>query len=70
MSGIVVHGIPGSPYVRSALLGLEEKRIPYRLAIMPMGAARTSGVPAAGNPSGASRPWTMAISVCTRRRRS
>ena len=41
MSGIVVHGIPGSPYVRSALLGLEEKQIPYRLAIMPFGAART-----------------------------
>lgn len=41
MSGIVVHGIPGSPYVRSALLGFEEKRVPYRLAIMPMGAART-----------------------------
>jgi glutathione S-transferase len=41
MSGIVVHGIPGSPYLRSALLGLEEKRLPYRLAIMPMGAART-----------------------------
>ena len=41
MSGIVVHGIPGSPYVRSALLGFEEKGVPYRLAIMPMGAART-----------------------------
>jgi glutathione S-transferase len=41
MSGIVIHGIPGSPYVRSALLGLEEKRLPYRLAIMPMGSART-----------------------------
>jgi glutathione S-transferase len=34
MSGIVVHGVPGSPYVRSALLGLEEKKVPYRLAIM------------------------------------
>lgn len=41
MSGIVIHGIPGSPYVRSALLGFEEKRVPYRLAVMPMGAART-----------------------------
>jgi|SRR6185312_14857611 len=41
MSGIVVHGIPGSPYVRSALLGFEEKGVPYRLAVMPMGAART-----------------------------
>jgi glutathione S-transferase len=27
--------------VRSALLGFEEKRVPYRLGIMPMGAART-----------------------------
>jgi glutathione S-transferase len=41
MSGIVIHGIPGSPYVRSALLGPEEKQIPYRLAVMPFGAART-----------------------------
>ncbi len=42
MSGIVVHGIPGSPYVRSALLGFEEKQVPYRFAVMPFGAARTS----------------------------
>ncbi len=42
MSGIVVHGIPGSPYVRSALLGFEEKQVPYRFAAMPFGAARTS----------------------------
>jgi len=41
MSGIVVHGIPGSPYVRSALLGFEEKQVPYRLAVMPFGSART-----------------------------
>ena len=41
MSGIVVHGIPGSPYVRSALLGLEEKQIPYRFAVMPFGSARS-----------------------------
>lgn len=42
MSGIVVHGIPGSPYVRSALLGFEEKQVPYRFAVMPFGSARTS----------------------------
>ncbi len=39
-SGIVVHGIPGSPYLRSALLGVEEKQLPYRLAVLPFGAAR------------------------------
>ena len=38
---IVVHGIPGSPYVRSVLLGLEEKRLPWRLAAMGMGEHRT-----------------------------
>jgi glutathione S-transferase len=41
MSGIVVHGIPGSPYLRSALLGVEEKQLPYRLAALPFGGART-----------------------------
>jgi glutathione S-transferase len=37
METFVVHGIPGSPYVRSALLGLEEKGLPYRLAAMGFG---------------------------------
>jgi len=37
---IVVHGVPGSPYLRSALLGLEEKGIPYQLAAMAFGAHR------------------------------
>jgi glutathione S-transferase len=37
MAGFVVHGIPGSPYVRAALLVLEEKRAPYQLAAMPFG---------------------------------
>ena len=37
MSDIVIHGVPGSPYVRSALLGFEERGIPYRLAVMPLG---------------------------------
>ncbi len=41
MSGIVVHGVPGSPYVRSALLGLEEKNVPYRLAILSPGSVRS-----------------------------
>jgi glutathione S-transferase len=38
MSGFIVHGIPGSPYVRAAVLVLEEKRAPYRFAAMPFGA--------------------------------
>jgi glutathione S-transferase len=37
MSGFVVHGIPGSPYVRAALLVLEEKRAPYHFAAMRFG---------------------------------
>lgn len=37
METFVVHGIPGSPYVRAALLGLEEKGLPYRLAAMGFG---------------------------------
>ena len=40
MSDIVIHGVPGSPYVRSALLGFEERSIPYRLAALPPGAHR------------------------------
>lgn len=41
MSEFVVHGVPGSPYLRSALLGLEEKRADYRLAAMAMGEAKS-----------------------------
>jgi glutathione S-transferase len=41
MSGFVVHGIPGSPYVRAALLVLEEKRVPYRFAAMGFGTTKT-----------------------------
>ena len=37
MSGMIVHGIPGSPYVRAALLTLEEKGAPYQLAAMQFG---------------------------------
>jgi glutathione S-transferase len=37
MSGFVIHGIPGSPYVRAALLALEEKQAPYHFAAMPFG---------------------------------
>src|ERR1700687_5224583 len=37
MAAITIHGVPGSPYVRSALLGLEEKGVSYRLAVMARG---------------------------------
>jgi glutathione S-transferase len=42
MAPIIVHGIPGSPYVRMPLLACEEKGAPYRLAAMPFGSNRTS----------------------------
>jgi glutathione S-transferase len=34
---IVIHGVPGSPYVRKPLLVCEEKGAPYRLAAMAFG---------------------------------
>ena len=37
MSEFVVYGIPGSPYLRAALLGLEEKGADYRLQALGMG---------------------------------
>jgi glutathione S-transferase len=37
MTSIIVHGIPGSPYVRKPLLVCEEKGAPYRLAAMAFG---------------------------------
>lgn len=36
--GVTVYGVIGSPYLRGALLGLEERDVPYRLAAIPMGA--------------------------------
>jgi glutathione S-transferase len=33
MSEFTVYGVPGSPYVRAALLGLHEKSAPWRLAV-------------------------------------
>jgi glutathione S-transferase len=38
MSDFTIYGVPGSPYVRAALLGLEEKRCAWRLHAMPFGA--------------------------------
>jgi len=34
---MIVHGVPGSPYVRAALLTLEEKGADYELAAMKLG---------------------------------
>jgi glutathione S-transferase len=36
-SDMIVYGVPGSPYVRAALLTLEEKNAPYKLAAMAPG---------------------------------
>jgi len=41
MTDFVIHGIPGSPYVRAPLLALEEKRLSWRLDPLPMGGNRT-----------------------------
>ncbi len=40
-SKMIVHGIPGSPYVRAALLTLEEKGADYELAAMAFGTLET-----------------------------
>jgi glutathione S-transferase len=40
MAEIAVYGIPGSPLVRAALLGLEEKGVPYRLQALSVGENR------------------------------
>ena len=35
---VVVHGVVGSPYLRGALLGLEEREVAYQLNAIPLGA--------------------------------
>jgi glutathione S-transferase len=42
MTEFVIHGIPGSPYVRAPLLAREEKGLSWRLDPLPMGGNRTS----------------------------
>ena len=37
MAGMIVYGIPGSPYVRAALLALEEKGAEHQLAALQFG---------------------------------
>lgn len=39
-SGMIVHGVPGSPYVRAALLALEEKSADYEFTAMALGALK------------------------------
>jgi glutathione S-transferase len=41
MSEVIIYGVPGSPYVRKALLVCEEKGAPYRLSALAMGEAKT-----------------------------
>lgn len=41
MPEIIIHGIPGSPYVRMPLIACEEKGASYRLAAMGFGATKT-----------------------------
>jgi glutathione S-transferase len=43
MSEFVIHGIPGSPYVRAPLLALEEKGADWSLAALGMGQHRAPG---------------------------
>ncbi len=40
MAEIVAYGIVGSPYLRAALLGFEEKNVPYRVVAMAPGEAK------------------------------
>jgi glutathione S-transferase len=41
MTDFTIYGVPGSPYLRSALLGLEEKGAKYHFAAMQFGANKT-----------------------------
>ena len=41
MSEVIVYGVPGSPYVRAALLGFEEKGAPYLLHALGLGEEKT-----------------------------
>ena len=38
----VIHGVPGSPYVRSALLGFEERNFPYQFAALAVGGSKSA----------------------------
>ena len=40
MSEVVVYGVPGSPFMRSVRIALEEKRAPYRVEPLAPGALK------------------------------
>jgi glutathione S-transferase len=40
MSDVIVHGVPGSPFMRSVLIALEEKHAPYRIQALAPEAVR------------------------------
>jgi glutathione S-transferase len=40
MSDFVVYGVPGSPFMRSVLVALEEKHAPYRVEALAPGVLR------------------------------
>jgi glutathione S-transferase len=42
MSEVVVYGVPGSPFMRSVLVALEEKHAPYRIEPLAPGAQRSA----------------------------
>ena len=41
MQELVVHGLSGSPFVSSVLIGLAEKRLPHRYVRMPFGTSKS-----------------------------
>jgi glutathione S-transferase len=41
MSDFVIHGIPGSPFVRAVLMALEEKGLAWRLQPLAPGASKS-----------------------------
>jgi glutathione S-transferase len=43
MSEVIVHGVPGSPFMRSVLIALEEKAAPYRVEALSPDAIRGDG---------------------------
>jgi glutathione S-transferase len=68
MSSMIVYGIPGSPYVRAALLTLEEKEADYKLAAMAPGTLKQQPH-LSHHPFGRIRPSSMTAGCCTRRER-
>ncbi|HVS23314.1 MAG TPA: glutathione S-transferase family protein [Gammaproteobacteria bacterium] len=42
MNEVVVYGVPGSPFMRSVLVALEEKHAPYRIEPLAPGAQRSA----------------------------